>query len=68
MAASGGGPCASSASVSAVRTRVASYDVAASRRVSVMLRLNGRPSGTQLVTVPGTGEASVEWGGWVGWA
>ena len=43
-----------------IRARVESRDAPASRRMSVMLRLNGRPSGTALVSVPGTGEASVE--------
>ena len=42
-----------------IRTRVESRGAAASRRMSVMLRLNGRPSGTVLVNVPSDGEAPV---------
>ena len=42
-----------------IRTRVASRDARASRQMSVMLRLNGRASGTVLVNVPATGEALV---------
>ena len=42
-----------------IRTRVESRDARASRSMSVMLRLNGRPSGTVLVNVPATGDALV---------
>ena len=43
----------------AVRTRIESRDALSSRRMSVMLRLNGRPSGTVLVDVPATGDVPV---------
>jgi hypothetical protein len=42
-----------------IRTRVESRNAPAPRQMSVMLRLNGRPSGTVLVDVPATGEAPV---------
>jgi hypothetical protein len=43
----------------AIRTSIESRGGAASRRVSAMLRLNGRPSGTIMVDVPATGDAAV---------
>ncbi len=43
----------------AIRSRVESRGAPASRRMSAMLRLNGRPSGTVLVDVPATGEAPI---------
>jgi hypothetical protein len=42
-----------------VTTQVESRDAPASRRMSVMLRLNGRPSGTVMVNVPADGAAPV---------
>ena len=42
-----------------IKTRVVSRGAPSSRRMSVMLRLNGRPSGTVMVDVPATGEAPV---------
>jgi hypothetical protein len=42
-----------------IRARVESRNAPASRRMSAMLRLNGRPSGTVLVDVPATGDAPV---------
>jgi hypothetical protein len=45
--------------VVSIRGRVESRGAAASRRMSAMLRLNGRPSGTVMVDVPASGEAPV---------
>lgn len=42
-----------------VGTRIVSRGAAASRRVSAMLRLNGRQSGTVLVDMPANGETAV---------
>jgi hypothetical protein len=43
----------------AIRTSIESRGAPASRRMSAMLRLNGRPSGTVMVNVPASGDAPV---------
>jgi hypothetical protein len=43
----------------AIRTSIESRGAPASRRMSAMLRLNGRPSGAVMVNVPASGDAPV---------